>query len=210
MNLDRFRVSLISILTLSTVSVWAKTIIFPSQNGFTQFEIPALIELSNSKIQSVVINENQKTFQSGRRYQQNAIDIEIRHLVNTGGDIEEYLRVYRSMSLTQAPTIRQREDIGFYGLFTEQNRSYLSACINPRGESTFTGTQFARNRNLYDIRVDRIIPWLFTSASLRDQRCLWVQISTPTTFDRDYSTLEKTWFSLYPTLRDRFSKSAES
>jgi cyanosortase A-associated protein len=210
MQIDRFRVGLVSILTISTISVGLKTAFFPNQSSMTQFEIPQFLELSSSKIQSVSLSEkHQKTFQSGKRYQyqqkQTVIDIEIRHLVNTDGSVKEFLQVYQSMTLNQTPSIRRKEGIGFYGLFTHQNRSYLSACINPRGESTFTGTQFGRNRNLYDIRLDRIIPWLFTASSLRDQRCLWIQLSTPETSDRAYSILENTWFELYPTLHDRFS-----
>ncbi|MBW4440846.1 MAG: cyanoexosortase A system-associated protein [Plectolyngbya sp. WJT66-NPBG17] len=212
MNLDRFKFGLISVLILNTASICIKAIFCPNQSNSTalKFEIPHFIELSNSKIQSVAIHENQKTFQSGRKYQyqqnKNKIDIEVLYLTNTSGDIKEYLQVYRSISLVQPPVIRQKAEVGFYGLFKIENRSYLSACINPRGESTFTGTQFARNRNLYDIRADRIILWLFSSTSLRDQRCVWVQVSTA---NGDREMLEKIWFDIYPTLNYLFSKSAE-
>lgn len=208
MKTDRFRVGLVSMLTISTISVGLKTTFFPNQSSTTQFEIPQFLELSGSKIQSVSLSEkHQKTFQSGGRYQyqQQQINIEIRHLVDTDGSVKEFLQVYQSIALNQNPSVRRKEGIGFYGLFTHQNRSYLSACINPRGESTFTGTQFARNRNAHDIRFDRIIPWLFTASSLRDQRCLWVQLSTSETSDRAYSILENIWFELYPTLNDRFN-----
>lgn len=204
MKTDRFKLIYVCALTVGTITVLIKAHFYPNQPAVTEFEIPKTLELSGWMLKSSSsIHENQRTFQSGRQYQyqqnQNTIDIEIQHLVNTDGDIKQYLQVYRSVTLTQSPTIQQKN--GFYGLFNHQNRSYLSACINPKGESTFTGTQFARNRNLYDIRVDRIVPWLFSSASLRDQRCLWVQLST--TGDRE--TLEKVWFAIYPTLRDRFT-----
>ncbi|MCU0549615.1 MAG: cyanoexosortase A system-associated protein, partial [Leptolyngbya sp. Prado105] len=147
----------------------------------------------------------QKTFESGRQYQyqqgKSTIDIEIRHLVNTEGNIKDYLQVYRSMTLQQPPDIRQKD--GFYGIFTHQDRTYLSACVNSRGGSTFSGTQFARNRNLQDIRPDRIVPWLLGAESLRDQRCLWVELSVA---NRDREHLENVWFQLYPTLRNRFGQ----
>ncbi len=204
MKLDRFRFAYVGMLTAGTIAVLIKAHLYPNQPAVASFEVPTALELPNWTLKSSrSINDNQRTFQSGRDYQyqqnQNTIEIEIRHLVNTDGDIKEYLQVYEAMRLTYSPIVQQKN--GFYGLFTHQNRSYLSACINPKGESTFTGTQFARNRNLHDIRVDRIVSWLFSSASLRDQRCLWVQLSTK---NGDRERLEKVWFDLYPTLRDRF------
>lgn len=204
MKNDRFKLIYVCVLTAGTIAVLIKAHFYPNKPIRTAFEIPQNLELPDWSLKSSrVINDNQSTFQSGKNYQyqqkQNTIDIEIRHIINTDGDVRDYLQVYQSIALTQPPTLQNKN--GFYGVFTHQNRTYLSACINPKGESTFTGVQFARNRNLFDIRPDRIALWLFSSTSLRDERCLWVQLSTT---NRDRELLEKTWFTLYPKLRDRF------
>lgn len=205
MKNDHFRFIYVCVMTAGTIAVLIKAHFYPNKPIKTAFEIPQTLDLQNWLLKSSsVINDNQSTFQSGKNYQyqhkQNTIDIEIRHIVNTDGDIRDYLQVYQSIALTQPPTVQNKN--GFYGFFTHQNRTYLSACINPKGESTFTGVQFVRNRNLYDIRLDRIASWLFSSTSLRDERCLWVQLST-TNHDREL--LEKTWLHLYPSLRKQFS-----
>lgn len=204
MKNDRFKFIYVCVLTAGTIAVLIKAHFYPNQPIVTAFEIPQTLELPDWTLKSSSpLNDNQSTFQSGRSYQyqqdQNAIDIEIRHVVNTDGDVRDYLQVYQSITPTQSPTVQYKD--GFYGLFNHQNRSYLSACINPKGESTFTGVQFARNRNLYDIRFDRIVPWIFSATSLRDQRCLWVQLSS-TNSDREL--LQTVWFQIYPELRDRF------
>lgn len=204
MKNDRFKFIYVCVLTAGTIAVLIKAHFYPNKPATTAFEVPQSLELPDWTLKSSsVINDNQMTFQSGRNYEyqqkQTTIDIEVRHIVNTDADVRQYLQVYQSINLTQPPTVQHKN--GFYGLFAYQNRSYLSACINPKGESTFTGIQFARNRNLYDIRLDRIVPWLFSAASLRDDRCLWVQLSTA---NGDRELLEKVWFKLYPTLRDRF------
>jgi cyanosortase A-associated protein len=205
MQIDRFRVTLISALTVGTIAVLIKSNFFPTPPKITQFEIPKGLALPNWTLKSSqILYAAQQTFQSGRQYQyrqgKDTIDIEIRHLVNTEGSIKDYLKVYKSVDL-HSPDIRQNN--GFYGIFTHQNRTYLSACVNPRGESTFSGTQFARNRNLQDIRLDRILPWLLGSESLRDDRCLWVELSVA---NGDRELLENVWFQLYPTLRNRFQQ----
>ncbi|MBE9009394.1 cyanoexosortase A system-associated protein [Pseudanabaenaceae cyanobacterium LEGE 13415] len=209
MKNDRFKFIYVCVLTASTIAVLIKAHFYPNKPIATVFEIPHTLELSNWSLKSSsVINDNQSTFQSGRDYQyqqnQHTIDIEIRHIVNTDGDVRDYLQVYQSIALTQSASIQNKN--GFYGLFTHQNRIYLSACINPKGESTFTGVQFARNRNLFDIQPNRIALWLFSSTSLRDERCLWVQLSTT---NRDRELLEKVWLDIYPSLQSHFSKSVE-
>ncbi|GAP97699.1 cyanoexosortase A system-associated protein [Leptolyngbya sp. NIES-2104] len=203
MKHDRFKFIYICVLTAGTIAVLIKAHFYPNKPIQATFEVPQTLDLPDWSLKSSSpINDNQRTFQSGRTYQyqqkQTTIDIEIRHIINTDGDVRDYFQVYQSIVPTQ-PIIQQKN--GFYGLFTHQNRTYLSTCINPKGESTFTGVQFARNRNLYDIRPDRIALWLFSSTNLRDERCLWVQLSTT---NRDRELLEKTWFTLYPKLRDRF------
>lgn len=93
--------------------------------------------------------------------------------------------------------------------FTHQQQAYLSACINPKGGSTFTSQQFDSNRIRYDFQFQRLLLWLFGREGLRDNRCLLTLLSTPLSQaspEAAYTTLEQAWFSLYKWWHSRFPK----
>jgi cyanosortase A-associated protein len=212
-QIERFRLGLIVVLFSSILIVLAKINLFPNQKTTVTFTLPSTVSLLGWQSRtSEPIHENYPNFQSGRKFQyhqnKTTIDAEMRHLINTDGDVKQYLERYRSMSLTQAPLMRYQTGVGFYGLVTDSDRAYLSACINPRGESTFTGIQFGRNRNTLDLQVDRILPWLLGVTELRDHRCLWVILSIPAegNAEKNYRVLEAAWFSLYTDLQAYFSQ----
>lgn len=212
-QIERFRLGLIVLLLSSVLIVFAKINLSPNQKHTVTFTLPSTVSLLGWQSRlSELIHENYPNFQSGRKFQyyqnKTTIDAEMRHLVNTDGDVKKYLERYRSMSLSQTPLMRHQKGVGFYGLATEGDRAYLSACINPRGESTFTGIQFGRNRNMLDLRVDRILPWLLGATELRDHRCLWVILSIQAegNAEKNYRVLEAAWFSLYPDLQAYFSQ----
>ena len=113
--------------------------------------------------------------------------------------------------------VRYTESIGYYALFVDQERAYLSACINPRGGSTLTREQFMNNRNNYDITRDRIVSYLIGITDLRDIRCLFTIISVPlenkqignfnnNSLDVSYQKLEKAWSDWYNKWEDNFPK----
>lgn len=146
-----------------------------------------------------------KSVSSGMLYQymqqDQPLDIEMWYVLDSGGDVKDWLKQNNSIKMDL--TIRQREGIGFYTLGTYKQRAYLSSCINPKGGSTVTGEQFSQNRKIHDINVNRVLPWLLSRSSIRDNRCLFVSLSLPLkTNSADatnsiYQTLETTWFSWY-------------
>jgi len=102
-----------------------------------------------------------------------------------------------------SPNIHRQPSIGFYHLFTHQHRAYLSSCINSRGGSTVTVSQFRHNRNTYDFLdwrlKERVTLWLQGQgkASVRDRRCLWVGLSVllnNSSLEATYQNLEKAWY----------------
>jgi cyanosortase A-associated protein len=68
------------------------------------------------------------------RYRQNRqlLDIEMRYLVNTNGDLKTAI-ADRTGTLSSA--LKQDSEGGFYSLYTDRGKAYLSACINSRGSS---------------------------------------------------------------------------
>lgn len=140
------------------------------------------------------------------------LDLEMRYVVGTLGEIDLLLEKHKLIKLPLGQlsrSLRQKKGIGFYGLFVYKERAYLSACINPRGDSTLTSSQFLDNRNTYDFERSRLLSWLLGQESLRDERCLWALLSTSLNQDSAESTypvLEKAWFSWYEWWRPRFPK----
>lgn len=176
---------------------------FPTNIPLTEWQ------LKNSRPLTPLVVES-PSYLSGRQYQyiQNdlTLDIEMRYLVNTKGDVKSFVQDYSSIPLSPGQSLlRQRSGIGFYNLFTYQQRAYLSSCINSGGGSTVTASQFIRNRYMYDTIYDmgfkeRLIPWLQGRRGIRDMRCLWAQLSIPlsnSSPEGDYQTLEKVWFAWY-------------
>lgn len=148
---------------------------------------------------------------SGRhyRYIQNSLplDIEMRYIVDTDGEVKNLLKNYDSISASLV--LRQKDGLGFYGLFTHQEKAYLSACINPYGVSTFTERQFKQNHNAYALQFNRLLPWLLGQGNLKDERCLWTNLSIPlnsSTSEVAYQKLETIWVSWYQWWRPRFPK----
>lgn len=149
----------------------------------------------------------------GRRYQykQNdlLLNIDTRYELNTVGDGQQ--AIANNLNLSFLPNrspllIRHNRQLGDYAVFIHQQRAYLNACINSRGGSTFTSSQFDANRLRYDFQIQRIALWLLGRQELRDNRCIWTHLSVPLKqpTPETYSTLEQAWFSWYKWWSSRF------
>lgn len=193
------------------------------QSVKTDFKFPSEVPLPEwQQYKSFPITEskekNSSDLISGRHYQyyQNdlLLNIEMRYLTVKRGDINDLLRTYTGVGnkfptvLPTALVVHRQENIGAYGLFVDGQRVYLSACINPRGESTVTSTQYVRNKLLSDVNFSRLFPWLLGQERLIDKRCLWAHLSVQS---QKYSTIniyaiiKKAWFLWYQWWQPRFS-----
>jgi len=95
-------------------------------------------------------------------------------------------------------------ETGYYSMYNYKGRSHLLSCINPQGTSTATSQQFLANRSKYDFQPERFMPWLLGQESLRDMRCLWVEMSMPVEPEIAYPILEKTWVGWYQYWQNKF------
>lgn len=213
----KFRAWLLIVIFGSVLFVLLKAVFHPQRPNLVQtnFTLPEAIALPNwQMLASSPLSINQKfNFAASRRYryqQQNlTLEIDLYYATHTLGDVKSWFQEDYQVSLetTEKIAIRQNPEVGFYGLFLNQGKAYLSGCINPRGGSTVTIDQFRENRNNFDIQPSRIIPWLLGLAELRDWRCLWSVLSIPAEKDRQsqaYTTLETAWFSWYQWWHSRF------
>ncbi|AFY34353.1 cyanoexosortase A system-associated protein [Calothrix sp. PCC 7507] len=211
MRWQHFRLTLLLLTFSSILLLLGKVIWFPVSNksNLTSFVFPEKIPLpqwqqvTTSLVLQPAPKKIEVTSEKSYRYIQNhlPIDIEMRYVAN--GDVPLFIKNFTTISTSAI--VRQREEIGFYGLGIDKQRAYLSACINPRGESTFTIEQF--NQNLYNLDSKHILSWLQGKGNLKDRRCLWTHFSL--TLDNSspetaYQKLEKAWFSWYRWWQPRF------
>lgn len=218
------RISLLAVTLGGVLLVMGKILLYPThvERKFTPFEFPASVPLPEwQMLESVPLTIPEGSpIKAAKRYlyqQDNlAMNIEMRYLIDMDGKIiefgklEEWMKEYSAL---QSPpdrlSVTSTEGVGFYGLAESQGRGYLSACINSQGGTTATSDQFMKNRNTYDLRFNRILPWLLGQGELRDRRCLWVVMSLPVekaTREKGYKILETAWVSWYRWWQPRFPR----
>lgn len=212
-----FRLLLLGVTFSSVFLVLGKIVLYPyaSSRTVTSFVFPPAVPLSGwQSLPSNPLSDRSSkhpNYITGRQYQYTQKDlplnVEMRYVVNTTGDVKDFLKTYTS--IPSSPILRQQEGIGFYGLFAYQGKAYLSSCVNPRGGSTVTDKQFKQNRNTYDLQLERLLPWFLGQKNLKDNRCLWVHLSIPlrdSSPDSAYQLLESAWSSWYQWWYPRFPK----
>lgn len=217
------RIPLLAVIFSSVFLALGKTILAPTtakNSTVTPFVFPAAVPLpkwepkKSSPLAEPIAESSE--YLSGRhyRYTQNdlTLDIEMRYMVNTTADVKSFIENYSSMPPSPAKLslfLRYKEGIGFYNLFAYQQRTYLSTCINSRGGITVTTSQFKLNRDSYDIRLERLLPWLLGRQNTLDMRCLWAHLSIPlknSSPEDAYRSLETALFSWYQWWQPRFPK----
>lgn len=113
----------------------------------------------------------------------------------------------QAYSSSQPILFRHQPGMGYYGLYSDNQQSSLSSCINARGGSTVTPSQFHRNRWQNDLQLSRITLWLIGRSEIWDHRRLCTHLSIPLTHtspEEANRLLEAAWFSWYPWWRREF------
>jgi len=194
----------------------------PGQRSLSAFTFPSAVplpewQLLDSQVLDRATVQPTNSFDTviaSRKYlykqKEQLLTIEMRYMASNLGNLAEYLNRHAAIKISEGQlltNLRDRQDVGFYSLFTYEGRSHLAACINPRGGSTITDAQFLANRYAYDLQLQQLLPWLLGKAGLPDKRCLWVVLSLPQ--DREstkatYPVLEQAWRSWYQWWSSRF------
>ncbi len=217
----RLRIIVLAVTFVTTIITLGKATLDPTLGKYSDFTFPATLPLADwQPLDSIALNTQNRQdtgFISGRRYQyiKNGVplDIEMRY-ETTNGELKNFLETYTIIkSLPKKPLsiTKYQEGVGYYILFTDKHKAYLSSCINPRGGSTVSYEQFSHNRNIYDLKFSRIFIWLIGQEELRDWRCLWNYMSIPVNVDNvplahKYQILEKAWLEWYQIWQPRFPK----
>ncbi|MGI2901983.1 cyanoexosortase A system-associated protein [Tolypothrix sp. VBCCA 56010] len=211
----QFRLPLLALTFSGVFLVLGKVILFPKaeKSTLTPLVFPDAVPLSewqlNTKYSQPTLTKEHSNLIAQKHYQyiqkDQSLNIEMRYV--TIFDVSKLIEEYTSISSSAA--VRQQDKVGYYGLGVDKGRAYLSACINPQGNSTFTYKQFTQNRSLYDRPTERLLPWLLGKKPIEDKRCLWAHLSIPvqnSTPEAAYKKLENAWFSWHQWWQPRFPK----
>ena len=208
------RIIAIALTLCGVVGVLVKAILFPNPPRDRlnySFDFPATVAIAQWQLINTepLKTTDQDHLNPGQQYQYirqgDRVKIEVRYEHYTDGNVNRLLNIYTPIKpATVWLTVKHREDIGYYGLFTYQDQAYLSACINPSGQSTVTEQQFVQNKYSYSWSPQRTLLWVIGQNDLFDGRCFWTLLSTNVTSNSDttslekaYQNLEEVWFDWY-------------
>jgi len=155
---------------------------FPSQMTLSGWEEQKSVSLVDNPEPRLQLHR----LRSGHEYhyQQQATEVTaaLRFFSPTFGNVEEYVKKTYDPPLQKAyaqGTTKYLSNLGTYHLFHDQETAYLSACLTPEGESTINVAAYMNKTNRGIFNGQTLIPRLLGQRSLRERRCLWVNLSTP-------------------------------
>lgn len=159
-----------------------KSLQFPSQvtlSGWEEKKSFSLVDNPETQLQLHRLRGGHQY-----HYQQQEIEVTaaLRFFSPTFGNVEQYLKKTYDPLLQDAYGQGKNSylpDLGTYRLFHDQETAYLSACLTPEGESTINVTAYVNKTNRGIFNWNTLMPRLLGERSLRERRCLWVNLSTP-------------------------------
>ena len=153
-------------------------------------------------------DENGESIKAARRYlyRQNELNmmLEIRYLVGTRGNISGLLTEYLELS-PATQQVKKITGVGSY-LFVEDENSnqgpetvnYLSSCLTSFGNSIADQKEFSEVLNQVKLTPELFWNWFWGQESLRDRRCLWVNLSLASEPNElAHKNLEQAWLELH-------------
>lgn len=229
---QKTRVSLLGFILLGTLGVFTYQIVnsVNSEQKINQTPtVPEQVPLSNWEFiesEPVDLIETSRLgpgMTLGRKYEyvqdQQSLEIEVRYEKYKGA-LTKFLTIYRDLpSATITPRIHYNEGIGHYAFFEYDNNTYLGSCINPKGQTTVTHSQYHQNRYLNGWGIGRSVLWLIGQKDLFEPRCLWTLMSIPAPSELDFTInidpnnqqlnevekkLEEAWLNWYPWWKNNF------
>ena len=217
---------LIAVFTSTCVAI-SISIFTPNFKNRPKFQFPKQVSLTNWQFQSSnnLDNALKNNAIATRKYfyispTKDTLQIDavyIDRIVSIPKSLEILGLKYSSNSLN----IRYLKSVGYYALFVDQERAYLSSCINPYGDTTVTEDQFINNRD--STTSNRIGSYLLGVTNLRDNRCLFTTISISlksillenpksvnqrtNSLTKTHQKLESAWTNWHQNWQDDFPKS---
>ncbi|MFM1842610.1 MAG: hypothetical protein RLZZ490_1346 [Cyanobacteriota bacterium] len=123
--------------------------------------------------------------------------------VNKSGAVNHYLVLNDIPINPNNLEIKSDPERGTYGIVKQQDKTYLSACLNAAGKSTFEQGELTKNRYQYGMSPLGIAGWVLGLNDLTDNRCLLtimaIPVATPNelTHHNNVKQLEAAWVAWY-------------
>jgi cyanoexosortase A len=187
------------------------TAIFPDTIAVNNWQLVKVKSLTQYKYKNPTTDKFE-VIESGQDYSylkngQN-LAVQMRYVVNTRGNTNPFIyEQSKDLIKRHQNNIKYLKRVGYYVLYSDDKQAYLTACINPRGGSTVNSSQFMSNRYKYDVTLNRLLPWVLGQNVLRDDRCIWTQLSVPlhgVVATDIYTVLESIWNDNYATWQTLF------
>ena len=207
----------LSITSIIMMGVTMATLIIPeiARREIQPLQFPSKVTLSGwTEEKSIPLVKQPETklrferLRSGREYyygqQEAKVTVALRFSSPTVGRLENYIKQTYPKPLETAyrqGNTRYIPKRGNYRLFQDDEKAYLSACLTPTGESTVDFQNYVNKANRQVFNWQTLIPRLLGEKSLRERRCLWVNLSTPLNPDSpetSYQLLESVFKTGYP------------
>ncbi|MFN9176034.1 MAG: cyanoexosortase A system-associated protein, partial [Synechocystis sp.] len=123
--------------------------------------------------------------------------------VNKPGAVNHYLGVNGIPISPLNLELKSDPERGTYGIVKQLDKTYLSACLNAAGKSTFEQGELNQNRYQYGISPLGVIGWVIGVNDLTDNRCLLtimaIPVETPNELNhqKNVQQLEAAWVAWY-------------
>jgi len=178
MNPKKVQLGLLAALTVSAMSISIKAVVLPPKR-FTN--LPLSIPLKNWTILSAKSTQERSDSLSSRHYiyRRSTSMLKIETYLMQDGDVKRFLLTHPStQNAGNVLKVKFHPEIGFYGFLVQNQRLYLTACINPSKKSTVTIQQF-NSVKIHKLSFQYISNWLFNREESFEQPCLWTLMSIP-------------------------------
>ncbi|MEM8640312.1 MAG: cyanoexosortase A system-associated protein [Cyanobacteria bacterium P01_G01_bin.54] len=217
----RWPILFVNVILLGTCVGWVA--LDPKVGRLQVYEFPEQVALDSAqhqdsdRLKPVKKPEYEgSSYPAGQHYQYRVagrpLDVEIRYVIKTQGGVDKFTREHphfadaEEQNAEVVAQLRFDRETGHYALLNYNERTYLSACINPRGKTTASSEQYVQNQDLYDTVLGRTGTWLLGRERWRDNRCLWTLMYTPTGANSQQSQarLEALWEEWAPYWQTNF------
>ncbi len=217
------KIKILCLTTVFTASCIAISISLsnPLTKNKSKFQLPNQVSLNTWRLNSS--NNLQQALQNGalsaKQYSysssaQSGLRVDALY-INGVVSIPKSLEIIGLKYPSHKLRISYLEKVGYYALFLDQERLYLSSCINSRGFTTVTEEQFIYHRPL-DLSFRHISAYLIGTRDLFNSHCLLTTLSIPLDknnmvnpqtiyMDKNAQTLEKAWIDWHQNWKDHFT-----
>lgn len=123
--------------------------------------------------------------------------------VDKAGAVNQYLMLNGIRISPAILTVKQDPERGTYSIVKQLDKTYLAACLNASGKSTFEQGELTKNRYQYGISPMGIMGWIAGFNGLTDNRCLLTIMAMPVTepkelnHEKNATQLEAAWKNWY-------------